>query len=818
MHDALRGVRAQRAHALLGGLGIAMAAAMLATAATVSYGLATGFSRSARAADLPDVIARFEREPTTMIARRIAALPDLAAFTLSREFTGVPLSAGSHESDNGVVEEIGPGRRGYAIVAGHDISGATSGVVLEQGVASSWGLRVGEEIEVGGLGPQLIVGLAQEPDDVAYPLAAPRLYIAQGALALGIPKVAVGPNGPQYVRQLRAPPAAAGPNGPRVAPGPGAPPAAIGQPNVGRVAQRPHIPLAEVLRALETRRRAALKEGAGEVNVAEIWLRDPSQLDTVLVQARALSYGLRNLRFLTRSGVRVLLDEAAGIVIALLGALSAIALLTAGVMLAASARAEVQRRLRAIGVRRAIGSTRAHVALLSALEAMIVAVPAGALGVTAGALAVSGADNRLLALLNERGPGSALALPLAGCFALSVLVPTLTSTWPAWRAAGRSPVQLLRGAELHPSGRSAPRPRRGGLARLGGRLVAARRVRAAATLTMLGVSAAFILLMLALASELSTLENDPKALGRRYQLTASLPPSNAARIRSILGVVAAAPRYEVTALDTYSLGETVDVIAYPGDHTEFEAPPLSEGRRLRGNGDAEVGTGLAQVLGLGVGSTLALALPSGRELRLRVSGIVGSLDHDGRVAYVPAAALLTEEPSAPEQIAVRLEPGTNASRVAAEIGVTGVSRTKTITGEGNTLVAALTAVLRAVAVIDGLVCLYAVMQALALVADERRGTIAVLRACGAGTGAVRRLLTGAALVVVVPTALLAVLLERLVLGPEMGRIAAGYVSLALAASPREIALVVVGLALLGALAVWWVARRACREPIVAGLP
>jgi len=579
-----------------------------------------------------------------------------------------------------------------------------------------------------------------------------------------------------------------------------------------------YIPPAEVLRVLEKRRRVALKQGAGKVNVAEIWLRDPAQLDTVLVQARALSYGLRNLRFLTRSGVRVLLDEAAGIVIALLGALSAIALLTAGVMLAASARAEVQRRLRAIGVRRAIGSPRAHVALLSALEAMIVAVPAGALGVTAGALAVSGADNRLLALLNERGPGSALALPLAGCFALAVLLPTLTSTWPAWRAAGRSPVQLLRGAELHPSGRSAARPRRGGLARLGAMLVAARRVRAATTLTMLGVSAAFILLMLALASELSTLENEPKALGRRYQLTASLPPSNAARIRRIPGVVAAAPRYEVTALDAYSLGETVDVIAYPGDHTEFEAPSLSEGRRLRGNGEAEVGTGLAQVLGLSVGSTLALALPSGRELRLRVAGIVSSLDHDGRVAYVPAVALLAEEPAAPEQIAVRLASGTNASRVTSEIGVTSVSRTKTITGQGNTLVAALTAVVRAVAVIDGLVCLYALMQALALVADERRGTIAVLRACGAGGGAVRTLLAGAALVVVVPAALVAVLLERLVLGPEMGRLAASYVSLALAAGPGEVAVVVVGLALLAALAVWWVARRACRESIVAGLP
>ncbi len=97
------------------------------------------------------------------------------------------------------------------------------------------------------------------------------------------------------------------------------------------------------------------------VDIAEIWLRDPRQLDAVLVQARATSYGIRGLRFVTRSGVRVLLDQAAGIVIDLLVALSLIALATAAVMLAASARAEVQRRLRTIGVRQAVGeSPRAH--------------------------------------------------------------------------------------------------------------------------------------------------------------------------------------------------------------------------------------------------------------------------------------------------------------------------------------------------------------------------------------------------------------------------------------------------------------------------
>ena len=151
--------------------------------------------------------------------------------------------------------------------------------------------------------------------------------------------------------------------------------------------------------------------------------------------------------------------------------------------------------------------------------------------------------------------------------------------------------------------------------------------------------------MLSLASELSALQTDPGALGERYQLTAALPAGAAPAVRRIAGVQAVAPRYDVQAVDSFSLGETIDVIAYPGDHTIFEAPPLTAGRRLRGAGQAEIGQGLAQALGLSPGQTLALALGSGKEVRLRVAGIVSSLDHDGRVAYIPAAALLRADPA-----------------------------------------------------------------------------------------------------------------------------------------------------------------------------
>jgi ABC-type antimicrobial peptide transport system permease subunit len=750
--EALRGLAQRRGRALLTGTGIALAAAMLATAVVVAYSLHTGFDRSATRADLPDVIARFDEQPLSRVQSRIHALPGLAAASFRLEVTNISIAGGGHRSSHASVEVIGPGRRGFAILAGRPLGSRYGEVLLEQGVAHSWGLRPGSTLDMEALGPVRVVGITESPDNVAFPLAVPRVYISR--------------------------------------------------------------------RTTEARFG---HEADPDINTAELWVRNPARLDEVLVQARATSYGIHGLRFVTRGGVKVLLDEAAGIVIALLVALSAIALLTASVMLASSARAEVQRRLAGIGLRRALGATRTYVTLGQAAEALLVGVPASAIGVVVGALLTRGPTDRLLGVLNEIPPGGALLWPLAACFALTTAIPLLATAWPVWRSGSRPPIALMTGLELRAraakEGRSHRLPRPSGTLGLGSRLVTARRVRLLSTLTVLGTSVAFILLMLALASELGELANNPAALGKRYQLTAALPASNAPRVAALAGVAAAAPRYEVQALDSYSLGETIDLIGYPGDHTIFEAPSLSSGRRLSGPHETEAGLGLAEVLGLRVGSTLAAQLPSGREARFRVVGIVNSLQHDGRVAYVSAAGLLAAEPAAGEQIAIRLRPNADRSAVTAslrELGVT-PSKTSAAVGTGRALIGALTAILRVVAIVNGLVCVYALMQALMLTARERRATIGVLRACGAGAGAVRLLLAGAAATVVLPSALAGILLEHLALGPALARLAAGYASLALAAGPGEVAIVLAGFALFAALAVIWVARVSAAETIVGAL-
>ena len=193
------------------------------------------------------------------------------------------------------------------------------------------------------LGPLHVVGVSESPDNVSFPLAAPRVYVSR--------------------------------------------------------------------RTTEARFG---REPDPDVNAAELWVADPRRLNEVLVQARATSYGIPGLRFVTRAGVKILLDEAAGIVIALLVALSAIALLTASVMLASSAHADVQRRLPGLGLRRALGATRAHVTLAQAAEALLVGLPASAAGVLAAILVARGPTDRLLGVLNEAPAGGALFWPLAG--------------------------------------------------------------------------------------------------------------------------------------------------------------------------------------------------------------------------------------------------------------------------------------------------------------------------------------------------------------------------------------------------------------------
>jgi hypothetical protein len=281
----------------------------------------------------------------------------------------------------------------------------------------------------------------------------------------------------------------------------------------------------------------------------------------------------------------------------------------------------------------------------------------------------------------------------------------------------------------------------------------------------------------------------------------------------------AGARYVVRGADSFSLGEPVKLVAFPGDHTRFEDPPLAAGRRLRNDREAEIGLGLASALGIAPGGTLAVQMPSGGERRFRVVGTVRALDDDGRVAYVRPGQVLDAEPGLEPEVVVRPRPGADRERLNAGLRELGAEPTAVsgATTRSGAFLDTLASLLRVVALLDALVCLYALVQALGLVARERRPTLALLRATGAPAQTVRLLLLGAALALALPAVLVAVALERWILAPLTGDLAAGYADLAGGATAVQALAVAAAFLVLAVIAALRVARRVLLEPPVVGL-
>ncbi|MGH3075745.1 MAG: hypothetical protein ACRDQC_12485, partial [Gaiellales bacterium] len=118
-------LRRHRGQTLITAAGIAAVSAMIAAAVTAGVGLQSGFDRAAGRADLPDVIATFDNRNLAAVRRRVGALPNIAAVSYRLRERRVHVSGGDgRRISSGQVEGVRPGRRGYAVVSGRDLSGA----------------------------------------------------------------------------------------------------------------------------------------------------------------------------------------------------------------------------------------------------------------------------------------------------------------------------------------------------------------------------------------------------------------------------------------------------------------------------------------------------------------------------------------------------------------------------------------------------------------------------------------------------------------------------------------------------------------------
>src|SRR5207237_457536 len=120
------------------------------------------------------------------------------------------------------VHVVEGGRRGYEIVAGHDLSASRADVLVEPGLARAWHLHPGSTLVVSQLGELRVAGEALEPDNVAYPLASPaRVHLGRAHVdrrlparavrrALGCPRAALARAAARRAAAIAVPAAAAG--------------------------------------------------------------------------------------------------------------------------------------------------------------------------------------------------------------------------------------------------------------------------------------------------------------------------------------------------------------------------------------------------------------------------------------------------------------------------------------------------------------------------------------------------------------------------------------------------------------------------------
>ncbi len=273
--------------------------------------------------------------------------------------------------------------------------------------------------------------------------------------------------------------------------------------------------------------------------------------------------------------------------------------------------------------------------------------------------------------------------------------------------------------------------------------------RLAATVVTLGLSAAFVLLLLSLASELNALADRSRALGRRYQLTATLPAARR-RPRSA-GSPACGPLAALRAAG----GRLV--LARGDDRRDrlsrrphaFEAPPLLAGHRPHGRRpDRDRRGSRPGARARRRAERSRSQLPSGPwSCGCASRAWSARCEHEAGSPTSRRRRCSRDDPGAPPALAIRRRPGPTWRRISRALTALGAAPAAPAGRRPRACPGRRAARDRAGGrVVDGLVCLYALVQACALTVQERRRTVAVLRAAERGAGAVRRLLAGADLV------------------------------------------------------------------------
>ena len=135
-------------------------------------------------------------------------------------------------------------------------------------------------------------------------------------------------------------------------------------------------------------------------------------------------------------------DNSLNVIAAGLSAIGGVALVVAGIGIMNIMLVSVTERTREIGIRKAIGASRANIVLQFLMEAIVLSLIGGGIGMGIGLAATVGAASLLSRQLGELLIPYLLIVSIALGF--SIAVGMLFGTYPAIRAANLDPIEALR--------------------------------------------------------------------------------------------------------------------------------------------------------------------------------------------------------------------------------------------------------------------------------------------------------------------------------------------------------------------------------------
>ncbi|HKE80907.1 MAG TPA: FtsX-like permease family protein [Solirubrobacteraceae bacterium] len=335
-----------------------------------------------------------------------------------------------------------------------------------------------------------------------------------------------------------------------------------------------------------------------------------------------------------------------------LGSASLFALLAVGFIIANAITGRILASRRDIGLLKAAGFTPGGVTALFVVENLILALGAAivgtAIGIALSPLLLEPTAN----LLGTATPSGVRPVTIAvGVLGVAAVVCVFTAL-PAWRA-GR--LGVLEAIAL---GRTSINTKPSRLARaatalrlppsvvLGVKDAFASRSRAAMTIASLALTMATVVFALGAEATYRRVIHDSSLRAKPYELLVSTNDVSAPRMRALIAGEGGKIAGTATVAGTTASvpGHTVDIWARAlGGDYERRPYAIRDGRMFAGPGEAIVGRGLLDALGLHVGDRLPLDA-GGANVNLRIVGRYIEPDNDAMTAIfdersVPPAAL-----------------------------------------------------------------------------------------------------------------------------------------------------------------------------------